>query len=190
MAGPRRRRLDELRKKPHVLRPSIYLFLDYKEFFRVWIEYLKESLGKYSMRQLSRDSGLALGHLSNIISGKRPLTHKALAKLLPHLHLNEKEEDYLEQLRILTDSKTAKGKNKALAKIHKFQEFKSLNPQEVESYQYLSHWYYVAIREMVLLPDFKEDPKWIQKRLRYEVSLENIKQALCFFKRSPFYLYR
>ena len=47
-----------------------------------------------------------------------------------------------------------------------------------ERYEYLSHWYYVTIRELTVHPDFREDPQWIQGKLAGSVSIWEIKHAL------------
>jgi uncharacterized protein (TIGR02147 family) len=44
----------------------------------------------------------------------------------------------------------------------------------------MSHWYYIAIREMAALPGFKLDAEWIQGRLKGKVSVGEVKTALEF----------
>jgi len=43
---------------------------------------------------------------------------------------------------------------------------------------YHTHWYYFAIRELVALEQFKEDPAWISSQLRGKVKKEEITQTI------------
>src|SRR3990167_6305238 len=43
---------------------------------------------------------------------------------------------------------------------------------------YYSRWYYAAIRELVLLPDFKEDAEWIAHKLSPSITAKEAAIAL------------
>src|SRR5690606_1478920 len=60
------------------------------------------------------------------------------------------------------------------------------NPRELEAYRYLTHWYYVAIREMASLPGFRAEPRWVAPRLRGGVSVKEAEQALEFLREFGF----
>ena len=115
-----------------------------------------------------------------VLGGDRSLSQKALDKMQPHLGLSESEFSYLENLVTLAESASQDAKLKALEKIQRSRTYQELNPKEFEVYRYLAHWYYVAIREMAGLPDFKLEPSWIQERLRGRLSLKEIEEAVSF----------
>ena len=46
--------------------------------------------------------------------------------------------------------------------------------------EYLSHWLFPVLREMALLPYFKDDPYWISRRLVGQASVREISHALKF----------
>lgn len=53
-----------------------------------------------------------------------------------------------------------------------------LKALEAGSFEYLSKWYHAAIREMVLLDGFREDPSWIVRKLKGLVTDKEIKESI------------
>jgi uncharacterized protein (TIGR02147 family) len=115
-----------------------------------------------------------------VVSGKRALSRAAWMKLSPHLGLSASEKQFFEHLLTLGTSDSHDARVKALDKMKRSSRYSQQNPKDTEVYQYLTHWYYVAIRELAVLSNFQEDPEWIQSRLRYPVPLQEIKQAMEF----------
>ena len=160
--------------------PEIYNYHDHLVFLRDWLAYRKASQPGFSLRTLARDAGLSPAYLPLILAAKRVLSLKALAKMGPHLGLSKAERSYLEALVTLGTTDSQKVRLEALDKMKRFRSYQQNNPRELEAYQYLTHWYYVAIREMASIPGFQPTPEWIAPRLRYGVSLQEIKSALEF----------
>jgi uncharacterized protein (TIGR02147 family) len=48
---------------------------------------------------------------------------------------------------------------------------------DADAGEYLSHWVYTVLRELVQHPDFRDDPYWIQRRLTGRMELKEILQA-------------
>src|SRR6202012_1225833 len=131
-------------------------------------------------RYLSRQAGLASGYLPMVLSGKRLITHKALRKLMPYIFLSASEQSYLENLLSLSTSDSHEVRVDAVERMRRFPRYQKNNPQDSKVFEYLTHWYYVAIREMALNTGFRPDPVWIQENLRFPVPLHEIKHALEF----------
>lgn len=161
-------------------RPNIFTYHDYRHYLRDWFGYLKKSRRGFSVRQLAREAKLSSGYLSMVLAGSRKLSAKAMAKMFPKIGLNFQERTYLEQLCKVADSDTQEVRLDALERLQKYRSYKTLNPKEIEVYRYLTRWFYVAIREMVSLPDFELDAEWIHGRLRGKISLNEVKQGLEF----------
>lgn len=115
-----------------------------------------------------------------IISGDRKLNGKTLSKLLPHLFLTSAEKSHLHLICSLSNAKSQDEKSRAMDSIQKHRSYQKTNPKETEVYQYLTHWYYVVIREMTALPEFELKAEWIQKRLMNSVTLADINRAIEF----------
>jgi uncharacterized protein (TIGR02147 family) len=161
-------------------RPDIHRYQDYRSYLRDLVEWRRRTDPAFSFRSLAQASRTAVGYLSTVLAGKLRLTAKAIAKLGPALGLSEKEMQVLSQLVDVTDGETQNTRAAALEKLERSRDFRENHPQILESYRYLSRWYYVAIREMAALPNFKADPSWIQRRLRGRVPLANVSEALRF----------
>lgn len=162
--------------------PELYSYHDHLGFLRDWLAYRKASQPGFSIRTLARESGLSAGYLPLVLAGKRTLTLKALTKLSPHLGLSKPERSYFEALVMLGTTDSQKVRLEALEKMKRFRSYQKSNPRELEAYEYLTHWYYVAIREMASLPGFEATPEWIAPRLKFGVPLHEIKSAIEFLK--------
>lgn len=170
--------------KPHE-KPDIYCYHDYRKFLKDHLEYMKATQG-LSVRRLARDAHIAVGYLSMVLSGARRMATKALLRLKNPLHLTNPEGEFLELLVRVADSDLQEARLEALRKIQRFREYRKLNPKEFEAYRYLTHWYYVAIREMVNLNGFQPDPLWLKDHLRGRIPLPEVTEALDFLKEHGF----
>lgn len=167
-------------------RPDIFEHHDYREFLTTWVQFLKQGREGLSLRALGKSAGFSSGYLSLVLSGSRKLSKANSVKLLPLLKLSLSEKSYFQMLRTIADSPSQKERMAALKKIQRFQNYKSSNPKEFETFKYLTKWYYVAIRELVNTKNFKPDPKWIQKQLVDHVPLAEIKKTLDFLVKFDF----
>ena len=166
-------------------KPNIFEHVDHISFLKTWCDYLKYE-ERISMRTLSEKAQLATGYLPMCLSGKRVLSSKALLKMMPYLKLNGTEQRFLELLHTVGTSENPETRLRAVGDMTKLQAFKKNNFKEFEVYKYLTKWYYVAIREMVALPDFDPSPYWIQDKLKGRVSLTDCEEAIRFLVSSGF----
>lgn len=172
--------------KEVVNKPNIQEYHDYLLFLKDWIQFLKERERGFSLRKVAKEAGMASGYLPMCFSGKRRLSEKFYRKIKPHLKLSAKEERYLDLLRVIAESEDIKDRVQALTDLQKLKDYKEANRSELEVHQYLSRWYYVAIRELINAPDFNEEVEWIQDRLRERVSQKEIEEALQFLIKFSF----
>src|SRR5581483_10273558 len=84
-------------------RPLIFQYHDYRAFFKDWFNYRKELDKDFSMRGLAGQTKLSTGYLPSVITGNRPISGKALAKIIPKLGLSQNEAAYLELMVTLSD---------------------------------------------------------------------------------------
>jgi len=161
-------------------RPDVYAHHDYRAFLRAWLDYLKAHRAGFSVRALARDAGVAPGYLPMITAGKRRLSESGARKLSPHLGLRRAEQDFLRLLVIFGNARSQSDRLLALTAMRRFPAYRRANPKEAEVHEYLTHWYYVAIREMTGLADFQLSAAWIRERLRYPVEESAVRKALEF----------
>lgn len=167
-------------KGGEIKKPVVYDSHSYRTFLRDWLAFQKASQSGFTMERFSRLAGLSPGYVSMLLSGKRDLTQEALEKLRPHLKLTEPEFAFLSHLVFLEHAQSPQGSATALDRMRRHKAYRKNHPKESEISEYLSNWYYVAIREMATLPDFKLDPKWIQSRLAAAVEVKKIRAAVEF----------
>jgi uncharacterized protein (TIGR02147 family) len=169
-----------------ITRPDIFAFHDYREYLGRWFSYLKNLDESKTLRAISRDSELSPGYLPLVLSGQRSLTTKSLKKILPQLSLKPNEQSYLKLLVNLGEARTQEGRSQALRQIQRFGSYKNNNNRELEVHKYLSHWYLVAIRELVSVAGFEWDAKWIQGKLTRHVGVYDIEKAMAFLLQHGF----
>ncbi|MBN8536451.1 MAG: TIGR02147 family protein [Deltaproteobacteria bacterium] len=161
--------------------PNVFEFEDVGSFLKEWLLHIKTQY-KLSLRDITKESELSVGYLSMVLNGKRRLSEKALQKLLIHLKLNPTERKFLTLLHTVGETESALLRVEALSEMAKIASFKKSNQKEFDTHRYLTKWFFVAIREMVLLPDFCNDPIWIQERLRGRISLKEAAEAMEFLE--------
>ena len=116
----------------------------------------------YSTRAFARDLGISQALLSMVLGGKRPLTAKQAAKIGALLGLSPgKAQELLESaLRSLPNRSksshhlTQHGKARPLFKDYAVERFKAI-----------SQWHHVAILDLSTTYDFRNDLRWIARRL-------------------------
>ena len=167
-------------------RPDIFTYHDHINFLRDWLEYLKKVKVVFSMRTLSQKSAIAVGYLPMVLSGKRELSEKAYFKILPHLNLNQQEQKFLTLLRLVGETADHETRIHTINQMAKLRRFQNSNTKDLRVFEYLTKWYYVAIRELILVKDFKMDPEWIQSRLNGRMSRAEIECAIAFLKEQNF----
>lgn len=161
-------------------RPDIYRYHDHRLFLNELIAFLKETQPGFSLRSLAQKAGIAVGHLSMMLSGARALSGDALEKMGKPLGLTAAERTHLDLLRLFSESDSLEVRASALERIQRFGAYQRSNPKESETFRYLTRWLNVAIREMVSLKDFRAEPEWIVERLRKRLSLKQVEEALSF----------
>lgn len=168
------------------MKPNIQDYHDYLEFLKDWTNYLKDQEKGFSLRKIAKEAGIASGYLPMCFSRKRKLSYKFYEKIKPLLKLSIKELRYLDLLKTIAESEVPKERVQALTDLQKLKDYKDNHHSELEAHQYLSNWYYVAIRELVNLPEFTNDSVWIQERLRGRVSQKQIIEAMQFLLKYEF----
>jgi uncharacterized protein (TIGR02147 family) len=165
--------------KKYVL--SVYGYTDYRKYLRDYYEFRKDSERGYSYRAFSKSAGFTSPNfLKLVMDGERNISTEALEKFVTALHLQEQMAEYFRALVRMNQSKDDGERERWYDQLNKLIPHSKKRMIDSEGHRYLSHWIYPTIRELVLLPDFQEDPYWIARRLQGNVSPATINQAVCF----------
>ncbi len=164
------------RTKPRI---NIFQYSDFRTYLKDLVHELKELNKNFTMRTFAEQAGFGSpSFLKMIIDGERTLTEKALPKFCETLNIKNREKDFFITL-VKFNQSTDPDTKKIL-----FEELNKLRPRvtfsKIKNHQakYLSNDYYAAIREMVLLKDFKEDAKWIAAKCLPRISPTEAREAI------------
>ncbi|MCS6838176.1 MAG: TIGR02147 family protein [Bdellovibrionaceae bacterium] len=165
-------------------KPNVFDYLDYRSFFRDMYEYLKKKNYRFSRSALVQRAGLGInsrGYFRMIVEGKRNLSEFSIIGFGRAFQLSEKEIQYLENLVFFNQAKSEKDKLYYLGRLKNLARGgKTIKAVEVlqSQYRYLSTWYLAAIRELISLPEFTNDPNWIVKKLKGSVTKDQVTEAI------------
>lgn len=160
-------------------RPDIFDYLDYRKFLQDVYAYKKATSTAFSYRSFSRLAGFRSSNFFKfVMEGKRNLSLSAIYKFASALHLKEDEMQFFTNLVLFNQSKSIKEKNHYYEQILQMSGYTKAKPLETSQYAYFSKWYLVALRELVTLRDFQEDPKWINRRLGLALSETEIRKSI------------
>lgn len=160
-------------------KPNIFEYLDYRSFLKNLFAFKKVENPSFSHRSFARLAGLQSSNfLKLVMDGQRNLSAKAIHSFAKAFKLNKSESDFFEALVFFNQSKSMEEKNRYYDRIAQFKKYHDAKPLDVHQYTYFSNWYFVALRELTLLKSFKEDPVWINKKLKARIHPDEIKRAI------------
>lgn len=139
---------------------------DDKYHFRLWLqrqftERCKRN-ARYSLRAFAKYLNMDASSLSQILSGKRPLSKKTMQAICDKLSATPKD---LKNFGILSSKATDA-------------DYDQVN---LDRFSVMAEWYHYAILEMTFVSGFKADPKWIARKL--SITVEEAKAAIDRLKR-------
>ncbi len=158
---------------------EIYQFVDYREFLKDRISFLKETLPTFSYRNFNRRAGMkSPAHLKLIMDGKRNLTSDSAEKICKGFRLSKKESRFFHALVNFCQAGTYDEKNLYYQQLVDFTPKKSPATLQSKYYKIYSNWYYLALMEVVRLDNFREDYHWIANKLKPPISVPKAKHAM------------
>lgn len=158
---------------------DIFSYIDFKQFIEERLLELKDQDAKFSRRYLIRRMGLAnSNYLKMIIDGKRPLTLPLAQKLARELGLDPKETAFFLRLLRFAQADTGEEKAQALCELRKHKRFARVHALALRHLDYMTDPLLLTLRELVALPDFKEDAAWILPRLTSPANARAIERGL------------
>jgi uncharacterized protein (TIGR02147 family) len=162
---------------------SIFNYTNYRTYLRDYYNEKKKITHYFSFRYFAKKAGSGSpSWLKFVIDGKRNISMASIERFIPALELKKREASYFRELVLFNQAKTEKERSKYFTRLMKTvpaDKFKLVKPSQHEFYR---KWYYSAIREMVNLKTFKEEPHWIAAKLKPMVKPSDVKRALLILK--------
>lgn len=159
---------------------TVFDYDNYREFLREKISDMRAQDESLSYRVLSKKMGFTSpNYILLVIDGKRNISVDAITKLSKFLDLKKNEADFFKNLVLMNQAQTVEDKLIFQDLIYKSLGYVKVRPVEYKQFQYFSHWALIAIREMVELKTFDEDPKWISVHFfKGQVSVDEVKEFI------------
>jgi uncharacterized protein (TIGR02147 family) len=158
---------------------NLFQYLDYRHYLKDYYDQKKQTNTSFSHRVFANKAGLNSPSLMvMIMKGERNLTAKSMPGFFKALGLSNREQKYFETLVSFNQA------NKPEAKKYYYEQLLPIYKKEhgqqlkADQYEYLSKWHHPVIREMIALPNFRENCTWISRRLKNMISATEAKRTL------------
>lgn len=159
--------------------PSVYKYLDYRQYFTDVYKARKKLLGAFSYRAFARLAGSSSPNFFQLIQNRSlNINKKQLGKLCDSLSLDKEQCEYLYTLVDFDHAKTHKKKDEFFQKILLTREYKDIKIIENRQYDYLSNWYNPVVRELIVSDKYNGKPEWIAKRITPAITESKIKKSI------------
>ncbi len=158
---------------------SIFEYEDYRAYLRDLYEHLKKTQSCFSYRFFSARAGFRSPNiLKLVIEGKRNLSPRSVEKFARALKLKKDEAEFFRALVNLNQARTVEEKGHHAEQLMRLGPFRRMHPIRKDQFEYYALWYNIPIREMLVLPTFSEDARWIAKALVPPVSPQQARRAI------------
>ena len=155
----------------------IFEYLDYRRYLSDYIE--DRRTRGISARAIGRKLGYkSPSYLSLIIEGKRNIGVTMIVHLIELFAFRGTERDYFENLVHFNQADRPSEQSYYWERLLASRKFVKIKQISEDQHEYFSKWYYAAIRELVLLPDFKNDPDWIARTLVPNIPVKAAREAM------------
>lgn len=158
---------------------SVFEYDNYRLFLKETYEFLKAQDKKYSFRYFSMQAGFKSSSvLKMIMDGKRNMGSSTIEQFAKALKLNVNETDFFRVLVLFNQAKTSEEKQTYARAMMHFAGFKKNHPLTEAQYNFYSHWYTPVIFELVGVSGFKNDPEWIAKKIKPNITVTEVRKAI------------
>lgn len=168
---------------------NIFDYSDYRLYLRDFYLRQKAKSPAYSFRAFAMRAKLnSPNYLKLVIDGDRRITDRNLPHFIRGLRLARPESDYFKALVSYAESKDLDAKESLLRELIKLRGRSMHLARELEQdrLEILRAWHHWAIRELVLLQDFREDADWIARKLRGKITPKQARESLELLERLRF----
>ncbi len=158
--------------------PTLFDYLDYREFLRDFFKEQKRRHFYYSFRYIAQKTGIDPAHLARVFQSKRHLSQKSLDSIVSLLKLTDDEQVFFTRLFAFNTARTEREAKRAFEEILAFGGVKS-KTLHAGQFRFYTKWYYTAVRALIAMRLFTErDYAAIARSLSPSISLSEAKDAV------------
>jgi uncharacterized protein (TIGR02147 family) len=159
--------------------PNIFIYTDYRVYLKDAYVYEKSLKKYFSFRYFARITGFgSSGYLKMVMDGQRNISPSSIGLFSKAFRHGKKQAAYFEALVLCNQAKTDQARDLYMERLSNLQPSRAMTDLDRDKYEYFTQRHYVIIREMVALPDFKDDPAWIAKNLSPPMRPKSAQHAL------------
>lgn len=163
--------------------PKIFSYNNYRHFLGDFYREKKAANKAYSYRVFNDAAGIkSPSFFKLVVEGKRSLSPKGVESFLKALKLKVREAQYFQALVKFNHATTLEERERCYRQLAFFKEREAVKELAAHQYRFYSHWYNVAVLEMTKVAGFREDPKWISKKLVPKITEDEARDALFLLK--------
>jgi uncharacterized protein (TIGR02147 family) len=158
---------------------DVFGYRDYRRFLADSYQVRKNSEYGFSYRSFARRIGSAApNYLKLVMDGQRNLTPEMAARFASALGLQGDSADYFCDLVAFNQAASALERDRSYQRLTRHRRYKKAFRLDAAHAEYHSEWYIPAIRELVGCAGFREDTKWIARKLKPSISTRQAEHAL------------
>lgn len=158
---------------------SIYDYIDPGLYLRDVYTEKKQKNARFSIRSWAKQMDMKYHNpLHEMVKGKRKVSKSYIPQFIKALSLDVHEGNYFDTLVCLQRAKLPQEKEIYLERLRFLSPKPKLAMLEVESFHSLKDPLHVIITELSGLKGFKTDAKWIQNKLGFKKSIQEINEAI------------
>ena len=136
---------------------NIFQYTDYRSLLNDYYSFQKKAMKSFSFRFFASKSSVSQSMFKDIIAGRRRLSLTVMQKYASAMNLTPKETDYFGAVVQFVNSKTNDEKSLHFSRMLRLRGKCEVKILDESRYEFFRNWYHSAIRELVTLPEFKED---------------------------------
>lgn len=158
--------------------PSVFSFTDYRQYLAAYYTAKKQETPSFSYRQFAGKAEISSSGLyKEVVDGKRNLSKTLMGKFAKALNLSENESDYFFNMVLFCDSDSQEQRSDSFERMLRH---KQSNAAKVHAsqYEYFSHWYYSAVRELLDIADSHEKYNALAEQFAPSISPHQVKEAI------------
>lgn len=160
-------------------KPDIFGYMDYREYMRDYYEAAKGHTKVVSYRYLARRAGFSSPNFIKLVmDGQRNLGPESVESVAKAFDLDTDEARFFEMLVAFVQASGADQKSEAFEALASIRRFRQARRIDTHMFEYLSHWYNPAVRELAARKDFRLDAEWISKQLWPRVPVAKVRRTL------------
>ena len=159
--------------------PNIFEYHDYRAYLTAWADFKRDTSSGFSLRSWSLRAGFnAPNFMGLVIRGKRNLSSSSIRKVVTSIKLKGDASEYFTNMVLMNQATTHDEKNHFYQKMSASKNYLEVHQLERDQYEFYSKWYYTVIREMIAMPNFRENPEWIARRLKPMIPIEEARRTI------------